>query len=163
MTTNSRSITRLSAFALGALLVGSPATAAFAAEPTSAPEAQALAQHYREQAAQYRALGAVGFKAGLVQRAEGTAAKYAALAEELAAPTVAMPARSPEADRYGELARQYRALGAAAYKSGLVQWAEAQERKYEAVPVVAAPPAPAAGLACGAAEKPVARLLACAD
>ena len=139
MSTNHKSIVRLSVLALGALLVGLPATAALAAEPTTAPEAQAMAQHYREQADRYRALGGVGYKTGLVQRAEADAAKYSALAEQLSAPTVATPVRSPEAQHYAELAAQYRAMGGSAYKAGLVQWAEAQQQKYEPAPATAAP------------------------
>ena len=59
MTTNNKSISRLCGVAFGALLVGLPATAALAAdaEPTTAAEAQALAQDYREKADHYRAMG----------------------------------------------------------------------------------------------------------
>ena len=139
MTTRKKSISRFSVLALGALLVGLPATAALAEEPTTAPEAQAMAQQYREQADHYRALGGVGYKTGLVQRAEADAATYTALAERLAGPPVATPVRSPDAERYAELAARYRAMGGIAYKAGLVQWAEAQQQKYEAAPVTAAP------------------------
>ena len=160
MTTKNKSLVRLSVLVLGALLVGLPATAALAAEPTTAPEAQAMAQHHREQADHYRALGGVGYKTGLVQRAEADAAKYSALAEQLSAPAVAMPARSPEAEHHAELAARYRAMGGTAYKTGLVQWAEAQQQKYEAPTVTAAPtteqPCPTA-----VATKPSVRLLAC--
>src|SRR6187402_2573329 len=121
MTTRKKSISRLSVLALGASFVGLPATAALAAEPTTAPEAQAMAQQYREQADHYRALGGVGYKTGLVQRAEADAATYSALAERLGAP-VATPARSPDAERYAELAARYRAMGGIAHKAGLVQW-----------------------------------------
>src|SRR3954465_9318068 len=109
MTTKNRSIVRLSVLALGALPVGLPA-AARAAEPTTAQEAAAKAQHYQDQAAHYRALGGVGYSAGLVQRAEADAAKYSALAAQLAAPAVATPVRSPEAEHYAELAAHYRAM-----------------------------------------------------
>jgi hypothetical protein len=138
MTTRKKSISRLSVLALGASFVGLPATAALAAEPTTAPEAQAMAQQYREQADHYRALGGVGYKTGLVQRAEADAATHSALAERLGAP-VATPVRSPDAERYAELAARYRAMGGIAYKAGLVQWAEAQQQKYEVAPVTAAP------------------------
>jgi hypothetical protein len=138
MITKSKSISRLSILALGALLVGLP-VAARASEPTTAQEATAKAQHYQEQAAHYRALGGVGYKTGLVQRAEADATKYSALADQLAAPAVATPVRSPEAEHYAELAAQYRAMGGSAYKAGLVQWAEAQQRRYEAAPVTTAP------------------------
>jgi len=139
MTTRKKSISRLSVLALGASFVGLPATAALAAEPTTAPEAQAMAQQYREQADHYRALGGVGYKTGLVQRAEADAATYSALAEQLAGPPVATTVRSPDAERYAELAARYRAMGGIAYKAGLVQWAEAQQQKYEVAPVTAAP------------------------
>ena len=162
MTTKSQSLSRFSVLVLGALLVGLPATAALAAEPTTAQEAQAMAQKYRQEAEHYRAFGGVGYKSGLVQRAEADAAKYSALAEQLASPTIATPARSAEAERYAKLAQQYRAMGSPAYKSGMVQWAEAQERKYEAAPESGAPahyvPAPA----CASASKPAVRMLACA-
>ena len=158
MTTKNKSIVRLSVLALGALLVGLPA-AARAAEPTTAQEATAIAQHYQDQATHYRALGGVGYKTGLVQRAEADAAKYSALADQLAAPAVATPVRSPEAEHYAELAAQYRAMGGSAYKAGLVQWAEAQQRKYEAPPVTAAPSAPQPTPMCAFTKPAV--MLAC--
>jgi hypothetical protein len=163
MTTNNRSISRFSVLVLGALLMGLPATAALGAEPATAPEAQAMAQHAREQADHYRALGGVGYKTGSVQRAEADAAKYSALADQLATPTVAAPVRSPEAKHYAKLAQQYRAMGGVAYKSGLVQWAETQQLKYETAPVSTMPMTYVAGPACAAtASKPVVRTLACA-
>lgn len=141
MTTKKNSISRFSVLVLGALLVGLPATAALAAEPTTLPDAQAMAQHYREQADRYRALGGVGYKAGLVQRAEADAAKYSALAEQLAAPAVAVPVPSPEAEHYTQLAKQYRAFGGVGYKTGLVQRAEADAARYSApAGQVATPP-----------------------
>jgi len=161
MTTKKKSISRFSVLVLGALLVGLPATAALAAESTTALEAHAAAQKYREQAEHYRAFGGVGYKSGLVQRAEADAARYSALADQLAAPKVATLARSPEAEHYAKLAQQYRAMGGPAYK-GRVQWAEAQQRKYEAAPDGAVPahygPAPV----CASASKPAVRMLACA-
>jgi hypothetical protein len=125
-----KSTVRLSAVALGAVLIGSP-VAARAAEATPATQADATAQQFRDQAARYRAMGAVGYKTGLVQRADADAAKYAALAEQLRAPAVQVP-RSPDAERYARLAEQYRRLGGTGYKTGLVQWAETQARKFEA-------------------------------
>jgi hypothetical protein len=148
---------------LGALLVGAPTSAAFAGEPevTTAESAAAMAQHYREQADHYRSLGGVGWKTGLVQRADADAAKYAALAEQLRAPATAAPARSAEAQHYADLAAQYRAMGGTAYKAGLVQWAEAQQRRAEA-PASTAPassePSPAT---CGGTKPAVAFTLAC--
>jgi hypothetical protein len=104
----------------------------------------------------------VGYKTGSVQRAEADAERYSILANQLAAPTAATPVRSSEAEHYAELAQQYRAMGGVAYKSGLVQWAEAQERKYEAGTVTAMPTTYVPGPACAAASKPVVRTLACA-
>jgi hypothetical protein len=159
MTTKSESISRSLVLALGMLVVGLPTTRALAAQPTTVSEAQAVAQQYREQADHYRALGAVAYKTGLVQRAEADAAKYAALVEQLSTPA-AVTTRSPEAERYAQLAQQYRAMGGQAYKSGLVQWAEAQQRKFEAAPASTAvtyPPRPA----CALASKPSVRLYAC--
>ncbi len=159
MTTKTKSTSRYLVVALGALLLGLPATRALAAEPTTASEAQAMAQHHREQADHYRAFGGVGYKTGMIQRAEADAAKYSALAEQLSAPPAAT--RSPEAEHYAQLAQQYRAMGGPAYKSGMVQWAEAQQRKYEAavVPGVSLTAAPAP--TCPRATKPAVRLLAC--
>ena len=147
MTTKSKSIVRFAGLALGALLVGLPA-AARAAGPKTPQDATTMAQHYQDQAANYRALGGVGYKTGLVQRAEADAAKYSALADQLAAPAVATPVRSPEAQRYAELAAQYRAMGGIAYKTGLVQWAEAQQQKYEPAPATAAPATQASSRSC---------------
>jgi hypothetical protein len=147
MSTKNKTFVRLSVFALGALLVGLPA-AARAAEPTTAQEAASMAQRYQDQAAHYRALGGVGYKTGLVQRAEADAAKYSALAEQLSGPAVATPVRSPEAQHYADLAARYRTMGGAAYKAGLVQWAEAQQQKYEAAQATAAPAMQASSRSC---------------
>ena len=100
-------------------------------------------------------MGGSAYKAGLAQRAEADAAKYDALAEQLRAPAVAS-VRSPEAEHYAQLAAGYRAMGGTAYKSGLVQWAEAQEKKYESTGR-AAPITPAPCLATGA----VVRMVSC--
>lgn len=114
--------------------VAAPNESASRFDVTSPEAADAMAQHYRDEAQRYRAMGGVAYKAGLVQRAEADAAKYAALAAELRGPVSVLP-RSPEAERYAQLATQYRRFGGVAYKAGLVQWAEAQQRKYEpAVP-----------------------------
>jgi hypothetical protein len=148
---------------LGALLVGAPTSAAFAGEPevTTAESADAMAQHYREQAAHYRSLGGVGWKTGLVQRADADAAKYAARAEQLRTPAVATPVRSPEAQHYADLAAWYRAMGGAAYKAGLVQWAEAQQAKHE-IPTAAPTTSQPDPVACKATKPAVAMTLACA-
>lgn len=160
MATKNKSIVRLAVVALGAVLVGLP-VAGRAAEPTSSAEADAKAQHYRDQAAHYRGLGGVGYKSGLAQRAEADAARYAALAERLRAPVAAEAARWPEAERYARLADQYRQMGGAGYKSGLVQWAEAQQRRYERPPVTEAPATAQPSVSCQAI-KPAVRMLACA-
>src|SRR5215468_1309716 len=92
MTNTKKLIWRLSAvisgaLAAGAMLIGTPA-AALAAEPTTAAEARAMAQASRDRAEQYRALGGVGYKTGLVQREEMSAARYTALADQLTPPAV---------------------------------------------------------------------------
>ena len=161
MTTKTQSISRYLVLALGALLIGLPATRALAAEPTTASEAQAMAQQYQAQADHYRALGGVGYKTGMVQRAEADAAKYSALAEQLSAPVAVTPVRSPEAEHYAELAAQYRAIGGPAYKWGMVQWAEAQQAKYEAAAAPAAPVTYTAPPTCAQASKPAVRMFAC--
>jgi hypothetical protein len=160
MTTKRKSISVLSRVVLGALLVGAPATAAFASEAdvTTAESADAMAQHYRDQAEHYKVLGGVGYKTGLVQRAEADAARYAAQAEQLRAPVAAQPP-SPEADHYADLAAQYRAMGGVGYKTGLVQWAEAQQRKHEPSTVGSQEGAPAPE--CSATKPIVATMLAC--
>jgi hypothetical protein len=158
MTTKNSSIVGLSVLALGALLVGLPA-AARAEEPTTAQEATSMAQHYQDQAAHYRALGGAAYKTGLVQRAEADAARYSALANQLAAPAVATPVRSPEAEHYAELAAQYRAMGGVAYKWGLVQRAEAQQRKYETATVTATPETEPRSPSCGVTKPAV--MLSC--
>lgn len=160
MTTNNRSMVRVSVVALGLVLIGMPA-AARAAEPTSASEADAMAQQFRDQATRYRAMGGVGFKTGLVQRADVGAAKYAALAEQLRTPVAVAAPRSPEAERYGQLAERYRSMGGSGYKTGLVQRAEAEARKFEVATEAAAAPIAQPAVAC-MPTKPVIRL-ACTD
>jgi hypothetical protein len=86
----------LSAALLGGVLTGAPVVAR-AAEPTTAEQARELAQHYREQAEHYKQLGGVGYKTGLVQRAEADAAKYSSMAETLPSTPAAEPGQVPEA------------------------------------------------------------------
>lgn len=160
MTTKNRVMVRLSVVALGAVLVGMP-TAARAGTSTSASEADAMAQQFRDQAARYRAMGAVGYKTGLVQRADADAAKFAALAEQLRAPAAVPAPRPPEAARYAQLAEQYRSLGGTGYKNGLVQWAEGQARRLEAATTTAGATIEPPAVAC-LPIKPVITL-ACAD
>jgi len=83
MTTQRKSLSRLSSLVLGGLLAALPATAAFAEKPTTAAEAQAKADHYRDRAEQFRLQGGFTYKVGLVQRAEAEAAHYDAVAAEL--------------------------------------------------------------------------------
>ena len=160
MTMKKKAISVLSSLVLGALLVGAHSTAAFAGESevTTPEAADAMAQHYREQGQQYRAMGGVAWKTGLVQRADADAAKYAALAEQLRAPVASVP--SPEAEHYAQLAAQYRAMGGVAYKTGLVQWAEAQQARAEAPATTPTEPQPTAA-ECGATKPTVAFMLAC--
>jgi hypothetical protein len=66
--------------------------AAQAPAPVTSPEAQ----HYAKLAEQYRQMGAVGYKTGLVQRAEADARRAQARAEAAAAQPGAIPAASPE-------------------------------------------------------------------
>ena len=127
-------------------------------EVMTVEQATAKAAYYRRQAERYRALGGVGYKAGLVQRAEANAARYAGLAAELGSPLIEQSPRPPEAERFSRLAAQYRRLGAVAYKAGLVQWAEAEQRKYE--PVLATETPVALTIPSCRSSKPVACVLA---
>jgi len=152
------------AVAVGALLIGSPGRAA-TEEPATAAEARAAAQESTARAEQFKLMGGSGYKTGLVQREEANAVRYQALADQIAAeePNVttvivtsaaddtavigvvvtppAAPATSPEAEKYAAQAAHYRLMGGAAYKTGLVQRAEAQQRRAEEAvePVVPAP------------------------
>ena len=143
------------ALAAGALLIGSPGRAA-AAEPTTAAEAQTKAQESAARAEEYKAMGGSGYKTGLVQREEADAARYQAQADQLAAQEAnvsavvvtspdgettavgvvvtppAAPVTSPEAEQAAAQAAHYRAMGGTGYKTGLVQSAEADQRRAEA-------------------------------
>lgn len=149
------SVLASSALAAGALLIGSPGRAA-ATEPTTAAEAQQMAQESATRAEQYKAMGGSGYKTGLVQREEADAARYQARADQLAAeePNVsavivtspddqtaavgvvvtqpAAPVTSPEAEQYAAEAAHYRSMGGTGYKTGLVQSAEADQRRAQA-------------------------------
>jgi hypothetical protein len=129
MWTKKQWLTCASSLLLGALPLGARAIAASAAEddPTSAAAAEETAADYQAKAEQYKQIGGAGYKTGLVQRAEADAAKYTAIAAGIRAPEPP-PALSPEAQHYADLAAQYRAIGGAGYKTGLVQRAEADER-----------------------------------
>ena len=118
------------ALAAGALLIGSPASAS-ATEPATAAEAQQMAQESQARADQYRAMGGTGYKTGLVQREEADAARYSALADQMAATADETPA-TPDQERDAALTDHYRSMGGTGYKTGLVQSAEAQERRDDA-------------------------------
>jgi hypothetical protein len=139
--------------AVALLTVGAPAARAVAAQPPevelssrahpvlSAAAAQWLrtakladqrASEWKTKVEAYRAMGGAAYKGGLVQRAEGEVARYgreAARARALASGELT-EAQIAEAQRYERLADEYRRMGGIAYKNGLVQWAEAQARKY---------------------------------
>ena len=114
---------------LGGLLLAGPGRAALADEPATPAEADAMAQAAEQQADQYRQLGGVAYKTGLVQRAEADATRYSGMAEEMSAPPVTVT--SPEAEHYGQLAEDYKRMGGVGYKTGLVQRAEADQRRAE--------------------------------
>jgi hypothetical protein len=106
--------------------------------------AEAKAADWQKKADEYKAMGGATYRLGLVQNAEGMAAKYTAEAALMRARAAADPATlrvwDAEAARYERLAAQYRSMGGVAYRAGLVQGAEAQARKYE---LAALPPGPA--------------------
>src|SRR5947207_7353237 len=112
------------ALAVGTLLIGSPASAGVT-EPATTAEARQSARESQARAEQYRAMGGIGYKTGLVQREEAEAARYAALADELDG-SASAPITSPEADDAAARAEQYRVMGGAGYKTGLVQSAQAE-------------------------------------
>ncbi len=121
---------RLSGLVLGGLLVAGPAVArADADAPMSAQEADQAAQAAEQEAAQAKLQGGVGYKTGAVQRAEADATRYSSAATEMQSPA---PVASPEAQHYAELAEQYKLMGGVGYKTGLVQRAEADERRAQA-------------------------------
>lgn len=173
MTNRTKFIARRAIPGLVALLIGLPA-AARANRPATVDEAQALAQHYQSRAEHERALGAMAYKHGQVQRAVAQQAKYEAMAEQMAAPPV-WTAPSPRAAHYAEVAQHYRAMGGGpAYKWGRVAEAEAQQRYYESIEAqpqpaspfgieVVEPPAPSPSdhPACETVSKPVVRPLMC--
>jgi hypothetical protein len=149
--------------AVAGLLFGVAPKVARAAAPMTADEAQATAQHYREQAARYETIGGPAYKSGAVQRAKADAAEYSALADELAAPPTAQPVRSPEAEHYAMLVARYRTIGGPVYKSGYVQWLEAQQRAEEGAPPFTAPTYQQTGVVgpwCRV-SKPTVRTIAC--
>lgn len=148
MVTKKRFLTMVSSMLLGALPLGTRAFAQSSAadDPTSAAAAAATAQQYRDQANWLKQQGGLGYKTGLVQRAEADAAKYDDIAAGLRAPE-GPPPLTPEAQHYTELADQYRAMGGAGYKTGLVQRAEADARRAQET-AEAIPPTPASEVPC---------------
>jgi hypothetical protein len=138
---------RLAIVGLGAL--GVPAAPAAAAQPPEAglretglpivqPEAteapltadlaQAKAQDYARRAEDYvRWFGAAAYRGPFLRLAQENSAHYTALAHQLRGD---LPPLSPEARHYLQRAEEYRRLGGAAYRLGLVQRAEAQASLY---------------------------------
>jgi len=98
---------RLSGLAFGGLLLLGPATAALADQPATPEDASARAQAAEQRAAQYRELGGVGYKSGLVRGAEAEAAHYNNMAEQMAgespAATTPTPAPACDADKPGAI------------------------------------------------------------
>jgi hypothetical protein len=119
----------ISAF-LGGALLALPLSASRADEPMTANQAQLAAQDARDQAEHFRQLGGVGYKTGLVQRADADAARYDAKALELA-PTPTVTQQLLDEERHEKLEAHYRAVGGVAYKTGMEQRGEAQARMQE--------------------------------
>jgi hypothetical protein len=121
----------ISAFVLGGVLA-LPLTGARAteAEPINQDQARAAAQESRDLAEHYRSMGGVGYKAGLEQKAEADAARYDALADQLA-PTPTEATGQNEATREEKIEAHYHSLGAVTYKTGAEQRAEATVRAAE--------------------------------
>ena len=102
-----------------------------------AQSARAKAEEQQSRVEQLRRMGGTAYKSGAIRDAEWKAARYEAEARkalELAGGEHAPPL-SVEAERYLQLAASFRQIGGAAYKTGLVDWAEAQARKHGAMPV----------------------------
>ena len=96
MKANRSMISRLSAWALGGLLLGAP-LAARAGQPTTAAEAQSRADHYTELANKYKLQGGVLYKTGNIQRAEMAASNCETVAK-LLTPEVAVAETSSTVD-----------------------------------------------------------------
>jgi hypothetical protein len=112
---------RLSGLVLGGLLVAGPSIAR-ADAPTSPEQAEQQVQQSKEE-------GGVGYKTGAVQRAESEASGWECPSAVAQAPSTMT---APEAQHYAQLADQYRLLGGVAYKTGIVQRAEADARRAQA-------------------------------
>ena len=173
MTTSRKRMLRFAVLGLVGLVVSLPAATSRAHEPSTAIQAQAMAQMARVRAEKARALGGVGYKSGAVQRAETDEARYMAMAEEMTPAPATVP--TPIADHYAAVADHYRAMGGGpAYKWRRVQQAEMQQERwariesqagsaYYPTPAVAEEPAPPVRPACETVSKPVVRTLACAQ
>ena len=131
MTRNRTRMRRLSGLALGGALLLAPMSAALADEPKTATQADEMAQKADQQAAQYREMGAVGYKSGLVQRSEADANRYTSQAEQLEPAGESVVIISPAVSQRAEVVDQARLKGAVAYKTGMVQRAEAEQQKAE--------------------------------
>jgi len=131
MTRNRTTTRRLSGLALGGALLLAPMSAALADEPTTATQADEMAQKAEQQAAQYREMGAVGYKTGLVQRSEAEADRYASQAEQMEPGGESVVIISPDVSQRAEATEQARLKGGVAYKTGMVQRAEAEQEKAE--------------------------------
>lgn len=142
MTRNGTTMRRLSGLALGGALLLAPMSAALADEPTTAAEADSMAQKAEQEAARGRELGGPAYKGGMVQRAEDDASRYSSMAEEMTPPAETVEIISPEIGQRADVAEQYREKGAVAYKTGLVQQAENEQEKAEEEAVAAFMPEP---------------------
>ena len=119
----------LSGLVWGGLLLLGPVGIARADEPSTAQEAEASAQAAEQRAAEYREMGGVGYKTGLVQREEADASRYTDMAKQMSSTEPMFSVTSPEAEHYARLADQYKLMGGVGYKTGLVQRAEADQRR----------------------------------
>jgi hypothetical protein len=122
---------RLWMLVLGGAVLAGPAGVARAGEPTTPAQADEMAQTAADRAAQYRELGGVGYKTGLVQREEADATRYANMADEMRAPPASVSVESDQVQHDLALAEQYKLMGGVAYKTGLVQRAEADASRAE--------------------------------
>ncbi len=118
----------LSGLMLGALLLAGPS--ARADEPSTPQEADAMSAAATQRADELSQLGGTAYKTGLVQQAQADASKYATMADAMESPPP-VTVTSPEAEHYAKLAEDYKLMGGVAYKTGLVQRAEADQRKAE--------------------------------
>jgi hypothetical protein len=100
MKANRSMISRLSALALGGLLLGAP-LAARAEQPTTAAEAQSRADHYTELANKYKLQGGVLYKTGNIQRTERAASNCEIVAQQLTSAAAADTSTATPAEPAG--------------------------------------------------------------